>query len=176
MRGALACTDIYILLHASPLAIAGGEKCGLEADFTEGSEKKSRGGVEIFLPCFCQKKFQTGEKWANLAVLKFFYPVFCQKKFQSNRVELLSGIIVCMNLQIHTPATGDRFMTAKTPQKLLLTQAAAAKLLGVSENILRAWNCPRYYIGRTANPSGRNVRYYLPDVMDWLRKRRSLKK
>ena len=81
-----------------------------------------------------------------------------------------------MNNQIHNQAIGDRFMTAKTPQKLLLTQAAAAKLLGVSENVLRSWKCPRYFIGRTAKPSGRNVRYYLPDVMDWLRKSRSLKK
>ncbi len=58
---------------------------------------------------------------------------------------------------------------------IFVTQAEAAKALGVSENTLKSWHdCPKVFIGSNrSRSSGRRVRYNLPEVITWLRDTRS---
>lgn len=56
----------------------------------------------------------------------------------------------------------------------LLKQAEAARELGIAENTLRGWkDCPRVYIGKSANGKARRVRYDLDEVRAWLKQARS---
>ena len=60
-----------------------------------------------------------------------------------------------------------------TPARLL-KQAEAAQALCISEGTLRSWkDCPRVYIGKSANGKARRVRYDLDEVKAWLKQTRS---
>lgn len=56
----------------------------------------------------------------------------------------------------------------------LLKQADAARVLGVSENTLRKWACPRIIIGKNRDGRTRRVRYDIEKVLAWLEKNRSI--
>ena len=68
---------------------------------------------------------------------------------------------------------GDREREIARSAKLL-KQAELARELGVAENTVRHWkDCPRVYIGKSANGKARRVRYDLDEVKAWLKQARS---
>ena len=55
-----------------------------------------------------------------------------------------------------------------------LKQADAARVLGVSENTLRKWDCPRIIIGKNRDGRTRRVRYDIAKVQEWLEQNQSI--
>ena len=55
-----------------------------------------------------------------------------------------------------------------------LKQADAARVLGVSENTLRKWACPRIIIGKNRDGKTRRVRYDIAKVQEWLEQNQSI--
>ncbi len=57
-----------------------------------------------------------------------------------------------------------------------LNQAAAARYFGVSEAILRSWDCPRIFIGSSRFKNVRGIRYDIEKVAAWIEENLSERK